>query len=141
MRAIADVRMRALGLLWFAAALQIVLTLTGTAVSLVPVGIVAVWIVANVGGRPPLVRGGLLLLLAGLVGNGTAIAANGRMPYSAAAAGLMWPRGQNIEEAGQPCSTGSAAATSSLPSPSERSPRCSSVPGRPSTPADPAGAG
>jgi hypothetical protein len=100
--ALASVRLRALWLLWIAVAIQAMQYHVGTVRELleerlgVPMlaltfAVVVVWIAVNLRASGPLMRIALVAILLGALSNATAIAANGRMPYSpraAAAAGL-----------------------------------------------------
>jgi hypothetical protein len=85
-------RIRAVWLLWTAAAIQFVqfeMPAARDALGvplLVPVfGLVAAWLLVNLPGRPRAVRLAVAVILLGGGLNAAAIAANGRMPYSVAA--------------------------------------------------------
>jgi Family of unknown function (DUF5317) len=86
-------RLRALWLLWLAAAVQIV-ELSARALGrdwrlpllAVTFALAGAWLVINLPGRPLAMKTGAVAALAGGLINGAVIAANGRMPYLPAAA-------------------------------------------------------
>jgi hypothetical protein len=84
-------RLRALWLLWLAAALQVAQLagalpgLRGPLLAAVFV-LAGAWLAVNLPGRPRAMQAAAVVALAGGLANGTAIAANGRMPYLPAAA-------------------------------------------------------
>jgi hypothetical protein len=91
------VRLRALWLLWLAAGVQaaqyyirplrtILQDRLGISMLAIVFAIVAVWLAVNLRPGPPVLRFAVAIILAGAALNATAIAMNGRMPYSVAAA-------------------------------------------------------
>ena len=88
-------RLRALWLLWLAAAVQVgelSIRAVGRDLRLpllaVTFALAGAWLALNLPGRPRVMKGAACAALAGAAANGLAIAANGRMPYSPAAARL-----------------------------------------------------
>lgn len=88
LRSLVATRFRALWLLWAVAAAQFadVIAAARTWVFVATFAAAAGWLVVNALRWPPAVRHGALAVGAGGLLNGIAIAANGRMPYSAWAA-------------------------------------------------------
>jgi hypothetical protein len=90
LRNLGSARFRGVVLLWLAAGVQAVQLITSWGLLLGAIfALVAGWIAVNLGGATRPGRTGLVLVLLGLVLNGTAIALNGRMPYSPRAAVLV----------------------------------------------------
>jgi hypothetical protein len=85
---VAEVRLRYLWLLFVAATAQLAqhLTVRWPAQQAMVVAVVLLWLGLNLRHQRRAVRVAVVLLLAGAALNGLAIAANGRMPYSVAAA-------------------------------------------------------
>lgn len=91
LRTIGNARLRAVWLVWLAAAVQVVQLVTDTPLLAVVFVLFAIWVAMNITARRAAAQWGLGLVSVGLLANGVAIAANGRMPYSidaAEAAGL-----------------------------------------------------
>lgn len=86
LRNVGDARLRAMWLIWLAAVVQLAQLMTGAPLLFVAFTLVSGWIGVNVLARPRSQQFGLGTLSVGLLGNGVAIAANGRMPYSMDAA-------------------------------------------------------
>lgn len=86
-----SVRLRAMWVLWLAAAAQIVQSTTGLPLLAVVFALVLAWIAINIARAAVPLRIGLAVALGGLAANGAAIVLNERMPYApeaAEAAGL-----------------------------------------------------
>jgi hypothetical protein len=88
LRNLATTRFGALWLLWAVAAAQLadVIPAARTWVFVATFAVTVGWLVVNALPWPPVLRYGALAVAAGGLLNGVAIAANGRMPYSAGAA-------------------------------------------------------
>jgi lipoprotein signal peptidase len=79
-------RLRAVWLLWSAAAVQVLASMSGLRLAVIVCAVVLVWIALNAAVAVGRVRLGLLVVLAGAVANTVPIAMNERMPYAESAA-------------------------------------------------------